>query len=789
MPIYQRIRADLSQFWHFDQRLDPEDETAKEIAMIRDRMANLILISTQVVSLPLILFSLLRGLHIGLQPVMLLHLLLFVLNALATYRRKRLTLRFKGRLLVAIYLALGIGGMLQFGLLSGSMLFAIIGIAISALLLGWHGALRALLLGLLLLLIAIQLNIHQLAAPPQQVLAFISAPTTWVSFSISFLFLSLLMAYIFSRYTIELTESISRSYTTQRQLSALNATLEERVAHGVAEAEAANRAKSLFLATMSHEIRTPMNGVVGMIELLAHSGLNREQHAMAETIHSAAHSLLNIINDILDSSKMEAGKLQLQPQPTRLCELLTHVMAMLQPLAEQQQITLRQDCDAALNTPLLVDPLRLRQILINLVNNAIKFSRTDGQRQSRVTVRARQLARVDDEVMLQLQVEDNGIGIEPAFLEQLFEPYTQATQSDPQRQGSGLGLSICDALIRKMGGAIRVESQPQQGSNFLVELTLPIADEAVHPIPSQPILAPPSLPTTPAALAAVAADETAIAAARAAGQLILVAEDNPINSQVLQRQLQQLGYTALLTTNGRQALQQLTQGGVALLLTDYFMPEMDGITLVRRIRERERQQQLPRLPVIAITANVMQEGADQMAAAGVDALLHKPLLLETLNTALNRWLPSSTRSRVQNREATTDSEAPLLGMPLSTAALATERAAATATAAIDYSVLHAVLGDNHIRINKLLHDFVGFAEQHLQQIDQAVAAGDLDTLVAEAHKLKSSAATVGSHRLASIAQQLEQDGRLQRHDRLATLAEQLRPLLDEVVIQIAALRE
>lgn len=353
-----------------------------------------------------------------------------------------------------------------------------------------------------------------------------------------------------------------------------------------AEAEAANRAKSAFLANMSHEIRTPMNGVVGMAELLCDTALSEEQRLFAETIRSSGEALLVIINDILDYSKLEAERMSLFPEPFDLERTIHEVTMLLQPRAREKGIDLMIDFDMFLPTRYVGDPGRLRQVLTNLIGNAVKF--TD---KGHVLVRVVGLEDEPGRQQLHVTVEDTGIGIAPENLDHIFGEFNQVeSQSNRKFEGTGLGLAITQRLIERMEGAVWVDSELGKGSCFGFRLSLPVAEDAVQP--RRPIHI----------------------------KRALVVDDQFINRTILERQLVPCGIAVTLCRSGAEALAALETGEFDVVITDHDMPEMDGLQLADRIRATGRK-----VPLVLLSSSPLNargaEGAEHLAT-----ILQKPIL-------------------------------------------------------------------------------------------------------------------------------------------------------------------
>ena len=386
---------------------------------------------------------------------------------------------------------------------------------------------------------------------------------------------------------------------------------EHRLKDALDKAEKASNAKSEFLANMSHEIRTPMNAIIGLATILGRTPLNPQQDKFVTTLKQSADSLLALVNDLLDISKIEDNKIELETQPFHPSHLVANVIKMMTQQSADKNIELVSVSDGDVHDYFVGDGQRVFQVLLNLVSNAVKFTSTGG-----VTITTRELPADGDLTQLIISVADTGIGIAAENLEGIFDKFVQADSSTTRRYGgSGLGLSIARSLAERMGGTLEVASKVGQGSVFTLSLLLP---KASPDAPSESL-------------------ETPAAASLHGGKVLLV-EDNSANIVVATALLEGMGYEVATAANGPDALALFKAQKFDVALMDVQMQGMDGYETTRRLRAIERETRSPRLPIIAMTAFVMVGDREKCLAAGMDDYIAKPINIGRFEDILGKYI-------------------------------------------------------------------------------------------------------------------------------------------------------
>ncbi len=509
------------------------------------------------------------------------------------------------------------------------------------------------------------------------------------------------------------------------------------------DAEKANRSKTEFLASVSHEVRTPLNGVMGLIRLMTDSTLTDEQRHWITLMDDSAQTLLGLLNDILDLSKVEAGRMELDEVTFNIVDEVGQACGPLVAQASAKELTIEVNIHPQLPDAVVGDPAKLRQVLVNLLSNAVKFTPRGG----RVGVNVFPAANGG----VSFEVRDTGIGISAEQQTRIFEAFTQADASTTRKYGgTGLGLAISSRLVTLMGGHIRLVSEPGKGSSF--GFTLPLQTDAARATDLGPLSAPMEL------------EHLASRSQTFNGTQVLVAEDHPVNELLMREILKKLGCSTVVARNGLEAIAAWKRGGIDLIMMDVQMPELNGLDATQEIRAMENGGFTPpgvalkHTPIVAVTANAMTGDREKCMAAGMDAYTSKPVSPQALTQAMSQAIDISTHWQPALQTPMLASIEPSVGQPGSTPARTASTGANLPPPVNLDKLRHRLDGDN-AALARLATVTRRQLAHHMAALTTALAEQDQIVATTSAHALKTALATITAERASALSNGLEKAAR------------------------------
>ena len=514
-------------------------------------------------------------------------------------------------------------------------------------------------------------------------------------------------------------------------------------------AEKANRAKSEFLSSMSHELRTPLNAILGFSQLqLLEENLTEDQKVNANEINRAGTHLLQLIGEILDLAKIEAGHIDVEMESLELTAVINDCIAFTESIAMRKSISIKFEQPECNEVFIHADQTRFKQVLLNLLSNAVKYNRDNGI----INI----FCSKGSEGSIRVSINDTGKGISKENLDSLFQPFNRLGAEFSDIEGTGIGLVITKQLIENMDGRIGVESVVGEGTTFWIELNLAAEDKSNKK--HENTIA--DKPEVDASLA--------LGVEKAHPGSILIAEDNATNQLIFKKQLAMLGYEVDIAIDGQKAWEQLQERDYDLLLTDIHMPNMNGYELVKNIRNMEKETS-KHIPIIAITANAMEGEARRCLQSGMDAFISKPVDLVELEQALIKWMPKrvTEKTEVSLNENDIDNDQ------------ATDNNV-DSNEVINISILKQMVGDDPDLHRELFEEFVVSTSDNIKKIQDAYSNRDAVEIVSSAHKLKSSSKAMGAVELSEVCQGLETAGKAENWKQIDNMVPQLDTLLTSI---------